>query len=192
MSHLTITVVVPTHYGSDDLRRCLTNVMQASPPPDELIVVLDGSNEAAREIALSFGARIAETLKQGGPAGARNFGARLAQSDLLFFVDADVMIPSDAIAQVRDAFQHEPELAAVFGSYDDAPAQPNFLSQYKNLLHHYVHQTAQEEASTFWAGCGAIRRDVFLAMGGFDERYSPVPWSRQLRGSTTGILSWLD
>jgi GT2 family glycosyltransferase len=59
----------------------------------------------------------------------------------------------------------------VFGSYDDTPAAPNFLSQYKNLFHHYVHQHGRAEAATFWAGCGAIRRDVFLAVGGFDEAY---------------------
>jgi len=75
------------------------------------------------------------------------------------------------LRQIREVLEREPDVAAVFGSYDDAPAEPNFLSQYKNLFHHYVHQNAREEASTFWAGCGAVRRDVFLALGGFDETY---------------------
>jgi len=67
-------------------------------------------------------------------------------------------------------FRRKPDLAAVIGSYDDVPGAPNFLSQYKNLLHHYVHQTASEEASTFW---GAAERfdEIFLEMGGFDESY---------------------
>ena len=60
-------------------------------------------------------------------------------------------------------------IAALFGSYDDEPGEPNFLSQYRNLLHHYVHQQGREDASTFWGGCGAIRRDVFLAIGGLTK-----------------------
>ncbi|MGQ9492715.1 MAG: glycosyltransferase family 2 protein [Anaerolineae bacterium] len=171
MPQPTVAVIIPAHRGNDDLQQCLTRVSWARPPPDEWIVVLDGGDEVAQDMALAVGAQVVQTSKRGGPAQARNLGARVAQSDILFFVDADVLIPSDAIAQVKEAFQHEPELAAVFGSYDDSPAQPNFLSQYKNLLHHYVHQMAQEEASTFWTGCGAIRRDVFLALGGLKEHY---------------------
>jgi cellulose synthase/poly-beta-1,6-N-acetylglucosamine synthase-like glycosyltransferase len=34
-----------------------------------------------------------------------------------------------------------------------------------------VHQTGAEEASTFWTGCGAIRRDVFIEIGGFSRDY---------------------
>jgi hypothetical protein len=60
----------------------------------------------------------------------------------------------------------------VFGSYDDSPPAPAFTAQYKNLIHRYYHQRPRREASTFWAGCGAVRRSVFLGLEGFDvERY---------------------
>jgi GT2 family glycosyltransferase len=49
------------------------------------------------------------------------------------------------------------------------------VSQYKNLFHHYVHQTSHETATTFWTGCGAIKRERFLELGGFDAQGYPHP-----------------
>jgi len=171
-SALRLSAIVPTACVGADLRHCLDAIRAASPPPDELIVVVDGISQDAQSLAGAYDARVVATSRRGGPGRARNVGAGLASGDLLFFVDSDVVIAPDAVSQVVSAFTIEPELAAVFGSYDDAPAQMGFLSQYKNLLHHYVHQNSSPDASTFWAGCGAIRRGVFLALGGFDERYS--------------------
>ena len=168
---LTISVIIPVHNGGENFRRCLSSLAEAVPPPFEIIVVADGDTDDSWRLAEEFGAQVLRTPTPQGPARARNLGARPARGDILFFIDADVAVPPDAIGQVVAAFEREPELAAVFGSYDDAPAATNFLSQYKNLFHHYVHQTAREEASTFWGACGGIHREVFLALGGFDERY---------------------
>jgi glycosyltransferase involved in cell wall biosynthesis len=166
-----ITVVVPACDGGDALRRCLHSIAANSPAPRETIVVADGAYEAVRPVAEAEGARVVTTSAREGPARARNVGARAASGDVLLFVDSDVVLPADAVSQVAAAFREDADLDAVFGSYDDAPAEPNFLSQYENLLHHYTHQAGRERAPTFWAGCGAVRRDVFLAVGGFDERY---------------------
>jgi hypothetical protein len=88
-------------------------------------------------------------------------------------VDSDVLVQSDTIRRVAEHFSENHELGALFGSYDDNPAAQNFFSQYMNLRHHFIHQTGSSDAVTFWAGCGAIRKDVFLQIGGFNqERYS--------------------
>ncbi len=168
---LTISAIVPERNGGVKLRKSLSALTKASPPPTELIVVADGDTDDSWRIAEEFGAKVLKIPKPQGPARARNLGAREAQGDILFFVDADVVIAPDAIHQIEIAFGNHPQLTALFGSYDDEPGEPNFLSQYKNLLHHYVHQISNEEASTFWAGCGAIRRQIFMEFGGFDESY---------------------
>lgn len=167
----TISVVIPVCNGGSSFRQCLASLTAASTKPDEIIVVADGDTDGSWRVAEDFGAQVLRLPATSGPARARNCGARIARGDLLVFLDADVAIHSDVFERIVAAYANEPELAAVFGSYDDAPAETNFLSQYKNLFHHYVHQAAREQASTFWAGCGAIRREVFAAMGGFDERY---------------------
>jgi glycosyltransferase involved in cell wall biosynthesis len=150
---------------------CLQNLAASNPAPEEVIVVSDGDSDGSWRVAEQFGAQVMRIPTPEGPARARNLGARAAKGDILFFFDADVAIPQDAVSRVAAAFQDNPELAALFGSYDDDPFESNFLSQYKNLFHHYVHQNAKADASTFWSGCGAVRREIFLAMGGFEENY---------------------
>jgi GT2 family glycosyltransferase len=163
----SVSLIVPVHNGESVLRACLERLGELDPPPDECIVVDDGSSDLSRFIARAAGMRVISTGAPVGPARARNLGARHATGDVLLFVDADVLAPIDVVARVRELFAADPSLAAVIGSYDDAPAQDDFFSQYRNLLHHYMHQTGREEASTFWSGCGAIRREVFLRHGGF-------------------------
>ena len=52
------------------------------------------------------------------------------------------------------------------------------VSDFRNLLHHHVHQEGAGPATTFWAGLGAIRRDSFLRLGGFDSSAFPNPPSK--------------
>jgi GT2 family glycosyltransferase len=167
-----VSVIIPARNAAETLPRCLQALQETTYPHWECIVVDDGSSDDSAAIAADYGARVMTVEgAPGGPAAARNAGARAARGDVLFFVDADVAVQPQTVTRAAAHLQHDPQLAACFGSYDDAPAAPNFLSQYKNLFHHYVHQTARPEASTFWAGCGAVRRAAFFAAGGFDVRY---------------------
>lgn len=164
-----LSVIVPVYNSSADLVRCL-EAMSASTFDDfEVVVVDDGSTEPIEPIVERFGYRYHRIDGPGGPARARNRGAQFASGDILVFIDADVCIHDDTLARFAARFSADDTVDSVIGTYDDAPAHPSFLSQYKNLFHHYVHQDADGVVSTFWSGCGAIRKDVFLKFGGFDE-----------------------
>jgi GT2 family glycosyltransferase len=145
---------VPATNSPPTLDACLAAIRSCEEPPDEVVVVVEGG---------------------GGPAEARNRGAGRATADVLVFVDADVVVHPDAFARIRGAFDSDPSLAAVFGSYDDSPADPGLVSTFRNLLHHHVHHAGAGAATTFWAGLGAVRREVFEAAGGFDAERYPVP-----------------
>ncbi len=132
----------------------------------------DGSTDDALWYAVEFGARIVHVASRRGPAHGRNTGVMAATGDVVLSLDADVCVGADTISKIRQRFEDDPELGAVFGSYDSEPSAPGLVSRFRNLLHCYVHQTSNRRASTFWAGCGAIRRRVFLESGGFDVAYS--------------------
>ena len=166
-----LSVIIPVYNGGAAFRSCLERITASALDAMELIVVDDGSTDDSERMARTAGAIVLSTGGRRGPAYARNLGAQQAQGEVLLFLDADVAVHPQTLGGVTAAFESEPELDALIGSYDDAPACPDFLSQYKNLMHHFVHQRAREQASTFWSGCGAIRREVFLRHSGFDESY---------------------
>ncbi|MBW4517911.1 MAG: glycosyltransferase [Timaviella obliquedivisa GSE-PSE-MK23-08B] len=170
-TNLSLSIVVPVHNGGESFRRCLASLKSFATAAIETIIVVDGGTDDSWQLAEASGAKVILLDSTGGPARARNLGAKAAQGDILFFLDADVTLAHDTLAEALKTFQNQPMIAALIGSYDDAPGAANFLSQYKNLFHHYTHQTGCEEASTFWGACGAVRREVFLAIGGFDESY---------------------
>lgn len=168
---LRVSVIVPVHNGGSDIVRCLQALRASTADVSwELIVVDDGSSDASAEHARAAGARVLATHRpRSGPAIARNIGATAARGEILLFVDADVVVTPATVSDVAAAFDGDPDLAALFGSYDRRPAAPNFVSQYKNLFHHYVHQSSPPGVTTFWAGCGAIRAAAFWEVGGFDS-----------------------
>ena len=164
-----ISVVIPVHNGETYLSMCLHALKASFHEEFETIVVDDGSKDGSAAIAKDFGVKVLELGRNYGPAAARNEGAAAAEAPIVLFIDADVLVRGDTISHVIEAFSKNPDVAAVFGSYDTEPSAPDFLSQYRNLLHHYVHQKSRSNASTFWSGCGAVKKDIFLEMGGFDR-----------------------
>jgi glycosyltransferase involved in cell wall biosynthesis len=167
-----VSIIVPVYNSARELRECLSALASRS-TDSEVIVVDDASTDESASIAAGMGATVYRLPKNSGPSAARNHGARHARGDILFFVDADLVVMPGAVERVLALFDGDPSLSAVFGSYDSRPRVKGIVSEYRNLLHHYVHQNGNAEASTFWGACGAIRRRVFQDLGGFDEKHFP-------------------
>lgn len=148
-------MIVPATNEPATLGECLRAIEGSDDPPEEVIVVREPRNA--------------------GPAAARNIGADSAAGDLLVFVDADVVVHEDAIRRIRQRFASDEDVAAVFGSYDDAPTGASLVSSFRNLLHHHVHQDSGGDASTFWAGLGAVRAEAFRDVGGYDASRYDTP-----------------
>lgn len=167
----TVSAIVPATNGPVTLDACRAALVRADSPPDEVVVIEEPRDANASE--------------------ARNLGAKRSTGEILLFVDSDVEVRPDAVARIRAAFTEDPELVAVFGSYDDAPSAPGVASAFRNLLHHHVHQMAPGPATTFWTGLGAVRRDAFESVGGFDasvEYMEDVDLGMRLHGAGAKIV----
>lgn len=149
----SLAVVVPATDDPSTLERCLAALDGGERRPDELVVQREPMGS--------------------GPATARNLGSEETTAEVIVFVDSDVEVGSDALGRIARHFEEDSDLTALFGAYDDDPADPRLASRYRNLLHHHVHTEAAGEAETFWAGLGAVRRDAFEAVGGFDDARFP-------------------
>lgn len=172
MSTIDLSVIVPAHNAAATLGECLVALLSSDLARDrwELIVVNDGSSDKTADVAACFAERVLSTGEAPrGPAYARNRGADIARGETVAFVDADVSVHQDALRLMLEAVGPGSKFSAVFGSYDDNPTEISAVSQYRNLLHHYVHNRNAGETATFWAGCGAVRKDVFNRAGKFDE-----------------------
>lgn len=169
----TLAIVIPAYNAESTLGDCLAAIAASERQPDELILYDDGSTDSTGAMARAAGATVLRNDgAPGGPAIGRNAGVAIAKSDLVVFVDADVSIHPTALGRLEAAFAADPKISAAFGSYDDRPRSQRSAALYANLRHHFVHQGGERAATTFWAGLGAIKADVFRSIGGFDTRYA--------------------
>lgn len=173
-----LSVIVPAHQAAGFLSETLGALTGSDLPRDrwELLVVDDASTDATATIAAGVADRVVSLPAPAhGPGYARNRGVEVSRGEWVAFIDADVRVHPDTLRKMTEAIARDPQMDAVFGAYDEGPPQPGFLSQYRNLLHRYVHLESAGEVDTFWGGCGAVRRSAFVVVGGFDEARYPRP-----------------
>jgi GT2 family glycosyltransferase len=174
MRHDAFSVVIPAYNAMDTLPACLDALERAEPKPAEIVLFDDGSTDGTGDYARSRGARVitGDRAKR-GPAHGRNQGVRAARNGLCVFVDADVAVAPDAPGLLAERVAAK-GVSAAFGAYCDQAPVKRLSGRYANLRHHYTHKEAAHgeaaaEAQSFWSGLGAVDREAFLRVGGFDE-----------------------
>ena len=160
-----ISLIMPTVLWSGTFDHCgrrLVSLIARATPAVEVVFVLDGDAPPAPAWTAHPAVTVLKTGVRSGPAVARNRAAHVASGRVLLFVDADVELADDAIDRVHAAFEADPDLVGLFGSYDDEPLENGAVSAFRNLLHHHTHTGHRGSADPYGAGCGAIRTAEFL------------------------------
>ncbi len=167
-----ISIVIPTYNASKFIPNLLDPIFKQAVDDMEVILVDDCSTDNTLELAREYPVRIIEMEQNAGPAKARNRGVREAKGDIIFFLDSDVMVLDGTIQAVKDYFDKDPSAKCVIGICSTEALNDGFVPHYMAMFE-YIHLIDQqyESVSVFAPRCGAIKKEFFLEIGGYDEEY---------------------
>jgi len=166
-----ISIIIPAYNAADTISACVRALKNQTIPSDqyEIIVVDDGSADDTAQRAADAGARVIRQ-ENAGAAAARNRGAQAARGEILLFTDSDCVPAPDWVAQMVAPFV-EALVAGAKGVYETEQSgfTPRFVQQeYQDKYDGMACLPQIDFVDTYSA---AYRRDIFLAMGGFDTSF---------------------
>ena len=167
-----MSIVIPLYNNLESAQRLLRSVYkQFDRSRGEVIVVDDGSTGCDTSVLEGefSGLKIIRLEKNAGASNARNIGARNAAYDIILFLDADMELCGGAIDEAERSMA-EKGTDAVVGTITDTPLNRGIFQDYWAILKSYFQSLPRERSSTFYPMVGAIRKEVFDAVGGFDAR----------------------
>ncbi len=188
-----VSLIVPCYDAGKTLRLCLESVLAQTRLPDEIVVVDDASADGSPDIATELGVRVVRLPENRGVSAARNAGAESTTGDVIFFLDSDVALRPDAVANAVEILERDPGCGCVHGVYDTEPLIDDGPVEWYRLLHqvHWRRRHLGEVNSVVFA-LAAIRREVMLAAGRLDEGLrdsEDVEYSSRLAVRTRIVLT---
>jgi GT2 family glycosyltransferase len=173
----SVTVVVPTYSRPRELGACLRSLGALRYPRTslEVIVVDDGNAEPVAAAANAVGSPLDVTVirqEHGGPARARNEGARHARGALIAFTDDDCTAAPDWLAALTSRAARAPGSAVGGRTVNATPGNP-YASATTLLIDHLLarHNASPEHARFLPSSNLLVPADRFRAMGGFDASF---------------------
>lgn len=170
-----ISIVIPTYNAAAAINKVLDAVYRQSEMTKdeyEVLVVDDCSSDNTVELVKKFPVRLINLEKRSGPADARNRGLREANSELIVFLDSDVVLKEDALIKIKKRFAEKPGISGLVGIYAKKAANEGPFRSYLALRKYSNWFDPKREFISFLVvSIGAIKKNIFLEFGGFDTRY---------------------
>jgi len=166
-----ISIIVPSYNASFSIGNCLDAIYRTKGVDFEVIVVDDISTDNTLEIVRKYTCRVIELEKKSGPSVGRNVGVENAKSDIIMFVDSDAVVQEGGIERIVKGFRENPGVACISGVFDANPNDIGWFSRYRDRQVVYWHYSACDEVTVFVLTAGAIRKNVFFEVGGFEREF---------------------
>jgi GT2 family glycosyltransferase len=173
MSRSDVTAIVVTFDSAHALPECLGALRTDSVP---VIVVDNASTDETLAIAEGQGAKVIRNARNEGYGRANNRGVQAAESEFVLIVNPDCIVGKGAVDALVDAARRYPDAALLAPQIVEPDGRVFY--QARSLLAPYLHNPGGklvvpegEACAPFLSGaCFLIRRDVFLKLGGFDDK----------------------
>ena len=111
---MTLSVIIPAYNRAELLPRTLQSVLTQTCPPEQIIVVDDGSTDNTAEVAQSFSKVQVVSQPNAGLGAARNAGAAVAKGEALLFLDSDDLLAPTALETLAQTLYETPEALAAY------------------------------------------------------------------------------
>jgi len=174
--HARVSVVIPAFRSSDHIAQTLDSVFAQSLPPQEVLVVNDGSPDTEKlEQALHPYLSRIRYLKQNnsGPGSARNNAIRQASGDYIGFLDSDDVWFSDHLAKHLAVIARNPRVGLVYSDSvlvrDDIAFDRAFGQQPQHPP--VTFESLLVEDCAIWTSSVVASRSALLEAGLFDENF---------------------
>ena len=169
--------IIPVYNRPDEVDELLQSMTRQTLTDFEVIVMEDGSVRDCKNVCDSYAGRLDlhyHMKENSGPGQSRNYGAERARGEYLIILDSDVVLPDDYLQSVDDELKARP--ADAFGGPDCA--HPSFTPTQKAISYSMTSffttggiRGGKKKMDKFYPRSFnmGIRRDVYMALGGFSR-----------------------
>lgn len=99
-----ISIVIPARNEEENISELLESIEEDDFEDYEIIVVDGDSSDRTVEVAKEYGAKVIEGPLQGTSA-ARNKGWKASEGDIIYFLDADSVLPNGTLEKIETKFE---------------------------------------------------------------------------------------
>jgi len=164
----SISVCIASYNGGGKLHQTIEAILQNTVLPNEIVVFLDGSTDNSAAVLKAFDNPIIRIIESEnlGRASARNKALEHAKSEIILFLDDDIIIPENTIAEHLN--HHKKNDDSVLSCPTITVQSANDFSNFKRYLEtKWNTHIDPENETTFSAAFFSISKHIFNTIGGF-------------------------